>query len=72
MKAFSGCVAPAYVAPLCVLTIVLLVQAFEDQPELLLVVSQIVDKLLKVQLAVQVLVSRFHYFLSDEKEAFYI
>lgn len=53
-------------------TIVLLVQALEDQPKLLLVVSQVVDKLLKVQLAVQVLVSRFHYFLSDEKEAFYI
>lgn len=49
-------------------TIVLLVQALEDQPKLLLVVSQVVDKLLKVQLAVQVLISRFNYFLSENKE----
>jgi hypothetical protein len=61
-------VAPAYAAPLCVPTIVLSVQAFEDQPELLLVVSQIVDKLFEVQLAVQVLISRFNYFLSENKE----
>lgn len=61
-----------WLQPVFLRTIVLLVQALEDQPKLLLVISQVVDKLLKIQLAIQVLVSRFHYFLSDEKETFYI
>lgn len=46
-------------------TIVLFVQTHEDQAELLLVVSEVINKLLKVQLSIQVLVSCFHDFLKE-------
>lgn len=45
------------------LTIVLLVQTLEDQSQFLLVVLEIVNKLLKIQLSIQVLVSSLHNFL---------
>lgn len=45
------------------LTIVLLVQTLEDKAEFLLVVSEIMNKLLKVQLSIQVFVPCLHYFL---------
>lgn len=60
-------VAPSRRPRVCVLTIVLLVQALEDQPQFLLVVPEIMNKLLKVQLSVQVFVSCLQYFLEREE-----
>lgn len=45
------------------LTVILLVETFKDQPKLLLVVPQVMHKLLKVQLTIQVFISSFHNFL---------
>lgn len=46
-----------------ILTIVLFVKALEDQPQFLLMVPQVVHKLLKVQLTIQVFVSSLDDFL---------
>lgn len=53
-----------------ILTVVLLVQTLEDQPQLLLVVPEVVDKLLEVQLPVQVFVPGLQDLLKhrDEQE----
>lgn len=48
-----------------ILTIILLVQAAEDQSQLLLMIAEVVHKLLKVQLSILVLVAGFHYFLLE-------
>lgn len=45
------------------LTIILFIQALEDQPQFFLMILEIMNKLLKVQLPIQVLVSSFHNFL---------
>lgn len=45
------------------LTVILLVQTREYQTQFLFVVSEIMNKLPKVQLSVQVFVARLHYFL---------
>lgn len=45
------------------LTIILLIQALEDQPQFFLMILEIVNKLLEVQLPIQVLVSSFYNFL---------
>lgn len=46
-----------------VLTIILFIQALEDQSQLLLMILKIVNKFLKIQLSIQVLVSSLHNFL---------
>lgn len=48
------------------LTIVLLVQTLKHQSQLLLVVLEVMDKLLKVQLPVKVLVASLHDFLEHK------
>ena len=49
-------------------TIILLVKTLEHKPQLLLVVSQVVDKLLKVQLPVQVFVPGLDDFLKRNEK----
>lgn len=51
-----------------ILTIVLLVQTLEDQPQLLLVVPEVMDKLCKVQLTVQVFVPSLQDLLKQKDE----
>lgn len=46
-----------------VLTIILLIQTLEDQSQLLFMILEIVNKFLKIQLSIQVLVSSLHNFL---------
>lgn len=46
-----------------VFTIILLIQTLEDQSQLLFMILEIVNKLLKIQLSIQVLVSSLHNFL---------
>lgn len=54
---------PAENQPAGLLTVILLVQALEDQPQLLLVVLQVMNEFFKVQLAIQILISSFYDFL---------
>lgn len=46
-----------------VFTIILLIQTLEDQSQLLFMILEIVNKFLKIQLSIQVLVSSLHNFL---------
>lgn len=46
-----------------VFTVILLIQTLEDQSQLLFVILEIVNKFLKIQLSIQVLVSSLHNFL---------
>lgn len=45
------------------LTVIFLVQTLEDEPQLLFVVLEVMNKLLKVQLPIQVLITSFDNFL---------
>lgn len=44
-------------------TIILLIQTLEDQPQFLFMILEIMNKFLKIQLPIQVLVSSLHNFL---------
>lgn len=49
------------------LTVILLVQTLEHQPQLLLMILQIMDKFFKVQLPIEVFISSLHNFLQNRR-----
>lgn len=58
-------------APEATLTIVLFVQTLEHQPQFLLVILEIMDKLFKVQLPIKVFITSLYNFLENKSKVSY-
>jgi hypothetical protein len=62
-----ACERPKATALQAKLTIILFVQTLKHQPQFLLMVLKVMDKFLKVQLPIEVLVASLHNFLKKQK-----